>query len=360
MFGASKNVSLNDMDAETVGKLFSSKCDGKCAVITGCSVGGLGFETARVLAKFGAAVVLCCRTQEACDLAVQTLRETQHNLNTIHSFPLNLSSLLSIQRCAEQILSLHKPIHILINNAGTKEIETKLTEDGFESQWQTNFLGQFYFTNLLFPALVQAGAMRDQPARVINVSSIMQYIYCTEQGLAFEEFKYFHANDENENSAALFRSKDALRWYSESKLAMVLFAKEICNRMAPHVIGVSVNPGLIPSTHLYRSLGVTGFVGYALRIASTGKGKLILKEKHKSIEQGAATSVYCALHVSIRPGEYYADCGINNLVHVQATDEYAGNKLWEAAQQQIDFRLERIEEVQQRLQQITRNISVCK
>ncbi len=350
---------LNDVDAETIGQCFSGKCDGRLMVITGCSVGGLGFEVARVFAKYGAEVIMCCHTQEACDTAMKAIRSLQLCNNMIQSIPLNLASLVSVQRCAETILSMNKPIDVLVNNAATKECETKLTEDGFELQWQVNYLGHFYFTNLLLPLLVQAGAIEDCPARVINVSSMLQYVYCAgsnENGLDFKEMRKFTTEMDDEKSAAILASKDCCRWFAESKLAMVIFAKEITRRMFPHVIGVSLHPGIVPTTNAYRSLSLAKVLTFAVKLILTGRVRVMRKEKHKTIPQGAATTVYCAIHSNVRGGEYYADCAVSEIVADQAkNDSDAGRKLWEASQQQIDHRLQRIQEVRQKLEQIMRS-----
>lgn len=356
-------TTLNDMDAETVGQCFSTKCDGKFVVITGASVGGLGFETARVLAKFGAEVFLCCRTQEECDVAVQTLRDTNYCNNIIRSAPLDLASFLSIQRCAYTIIALNKPVDILINAATTKEVETKLSEDGFELQWQINYLGPFYFTDLLFPLLIRAGKVRDRPARVLNLSSIMQYVYCADEGL---DFNAMFESDDHQNILAT--KKDAVRWYAESKLAMIMFAKEISKQMRveedpdedeeeydpafPKVIGVCLYPGVIPSTRVNHAISPAKTIGLAMKVIAAGKTKVLRQEKHKTVAQGAATIVYCALHPTVRAGEHYADCALSNLVHDQANDESSWAKLWEASQFQIQKRLKRIHEVQQSVERI--------
>ena len=404
----SDSIALNDTtEAEAIAE-FLDCCDDKFVIITGASVGGIGFETARVLANHGADVFLCCRTQQACDLAKKTISKG-HSDVMITTYVMDLSSLQSVQRCADYIMSLNKPIDILINNAGTKEIETKLTEDGFELQWQVNYLGHFYFTKLLLPLLIQAGS-RLYPARAINVSSIMQYVYCSDDGINFDEML------EQEDHHLLFKRKDSFRWYSESKLAMLLFAKELSKRMkllqeqtvnslggndavlrrsmaggqaarslsmsssqslslllsqslsfsaptgpsaqqqimrasvtglvspqtvvaattVPYIIAVSLHPGLVPTTNAYRHFHFSRVLGLTLKVIMTGRGKTIRKEKQKTIPQGAATTVFCALHPSVQAGAYYADCALNDVIHRQANDEEAGCRLWELSEVQIE------------------------
>lgn len=367
-----QGVVFNDStEAEDVAQSCYHNCEGKFIVITGCSVGGMGFETARVLVKYGAEVFMCCPTEEACDNAVRTMRKLQPSAIMLHAHPMNLASFVSIQRCALYINSMNKSIDILINNAGTKESEVKLTEDGFEWQWQVNFLGPFYFTVLLLPLLIQSGTTRKtlqdiaQPARVINISSIMNYVYCSEQGIDFRAIVQDHSK--------FYKNKNAFRWYSESKLALILFTRELSKRMAFHrtvsiipgfepppvlrpamsvpvttpatrVIAMSVHPGIVPGTNNYRHLSMTTIAKLVLKLIVRGKGRPFRRDKHKSISQGASTSVFCALHPSIESGQHYADCAVNGFVHRQALNEAAWEKLWDVAEEQIELRLRMIDQ----------------
>ncbi len=382
--GGGITSTLEDLEADIIAQCWARSCAQKFIVITGCSIGGLGFETARVLAKYGAEVVVCCRTQEACDLAVEELRSFVAP-HMIHGFVLNLASFRSIQQCAESILALNRPIHILINNAATKEVSVQVTEDGFELQWQVNYLGPFYFTNLLLPMLVQGGMTSHdgRSARVVNLSSIMQYVYCSDKGLNFEHLLQAveptcdsncgsgsggsDINDEDttqrirsgsslspsasssKGKRSSIGSKNALRWYADSKLAVILWSKELSRLMnnsdepdnAPPVIAMSVHPGISPSTNAYRSMTYTALAQTVGLVMVKIRSTVFLTEKHKSIPLAAATTVYCALNGRVVAGEYYADCKISDLVNDSVkNDPEAGKKLWEVSMQQIDYRLQ--------------------
>ena len=358
--GAISTVFNESTDAETVAHSCEKYCIDKFIVVTGASVGGIGFEVARVLAKYDAEVFLCCRTIEACEEAVCLIQEAYPDAKVL-GHPLDLSSFLSIQRCANYILARRKPIHVLINNAGIMETTTKLTVDNYEMQWQVNFLGPFYLTQLLLPLLMEGGKSLQHPARVIMTSSIMNNINIPKEGIDFTPLL-------NEKLLS-----DPLRRYSESKLANIMIAKELSFRMMKgyhgeetdefdefisaspvpmtaspwsNVIAVSVHPGITLSTKLLRSLSVTSTLSMALQLLLKD---LLRKEKRKTIPQGAATTIFAALHPSILPGLYYADCDVCHVFHPQAEDEESWKKLWDISEQMIATRLKRIEEVQQKV-----------
>ncbi len=266
---------------------------------------------------------------------------------------------------------------MLINNAGTMEATTKVTEDGIEYQWQVNYLGPFYFTQLLLPALIKAGT-KYRPSRVLMTSSVMNYAYTIEEGIEFDKLSTFSTNSFTENEQFMTLN-DPIRRYAESKLANVLYAKELSLQMKmkqqeieeglivrqsffgeglgtddfedkidepPYVIAVSLHPGVAAGTRLFRSLTLPKFTMLCMRMMIKGTAKIILKEKHKSISQAAATTVYCALHPSgVEAGKYYADCGVSAVVHSQADDPEAWSKLWEISESQI--RISRMYQSQQ-------------
>ncbi len=322
-------------EAETVAHFCDRYCRGKFIIITGASVNSIGFEIARVLVKFGAEVFLTCRSEAACDLAVQTIRQQTPDA-LLSSHVMDLASFVSIRTCAEYIIAHGKPIHVLINNAGTMEARAQVTTDGFELQWQVNYLGPFYFTQQLLPLLIQAGTAQ-YPARVIMTSSVMNYIYVDESGIDFDGL--LHES---------LLPTDIFQRYAESKLANILFAKELTRRMEIReelegkemaVIGVALHPGLCLKTNFQRSLSLKNFAPLCVRLYRRGTGKILRKEVRKTISQAASTTVYCALHPDIEAGEYYANCSVNRLVHDQANDHAAWTKLWAISEKQVANRL---------------------
>jgi NAD(P)-dependent dehydrogenase (short-subunit alcohol dehydrogenase family) len=240
---------------------------------------------------------------------------------------LDLASLLSIQKFAEEVNALNKPVHILINNAGIMGCPYATTEDGFESQIGTNHLGHFQLTKLLLPLLSKSGST-EVPARVVNLSSLANYVFPPAQGIDFDNIdgkKYY----------------DAYVRYGESKLANILFTKELQRRLeADHqnVITVSLHPGVILGTNLIRHLSVSiawNATCSILTSGSAGSLSALIREPQKSIPQGSATTVRAALDPKIIPGEHYADCNVSNLVHPEGLNAELQKKFWDLSEQLI-------------------------
>lgn len=135
---------------------------GKTVLVTG-STGGIGKETARGLARLGAAVILVGRNAERAEAAVAELRHDTGNPG-VEAFTADVTSQNDLRRLAEQVLS-RGGLHVLINNAGVTRERRELTEDGVETAFAANVLAPFTLTHLLLPALRSAGG-----GRVINIA----------------------------------------------------------------------------------------------------------------------------------------------------------------------------------------------
>jgi NAD(P)-dependent dehydrogenase (short-subunit alcohol dehydrogenase family) len=137
---------------------------GQVAVITGAN-GGLGLETAKVLAGRGAHVVMVVRNQRKADDAVEQIRAESPNAS-VEVVELDLASQESVKQAAAAILATHERIDILVNNAGVMAMPERETVDGYEMQLGINHLGHWTLTALLMPALLAA-----PEARVVTVTS---------------------------------------------------------------------------------------------------------------------------------------------------------------------------------------------
>ncbi len=242
----------------------------------------------------------------------------------VSSMVLDLASLRSINKFVEEIKDMKKPIHVLINNAGIMGCPFATTEDGFESQIGTNHLGHFHLTNLLLPILSNSGT-KEVPARIVNLSSLANYVFPPAQGIDFDNMdgkKYY----------------DAYVRYGESKLANILFTRELQKRLESedkNVIAVSLHPGVILGTNLIRHLSVSIAWNATWSMVSSGNyGSLsaLIREPQKTIPQGSATTVRAALDPKIVPGEHYADCNVSDLVHPEGLNPILQKKLWEVSE----------------------------
>jgi NAD(P)-dependent dehydrogenase (short-subunit alcohol dehydrogenase family) len=243
---------------------------GKTVIVTG-GYSGLGLETTRVLAAAGATVIVPARTPAKAHRALREMARVEQGT-------LDLLDPASIDAFARSFLASGRDLHMLIDSAGI--MATPLARDarGYESQFACNHLGHFQLAARLWPALRQAGG-----ARVVSVSSRGHRI----SGVHFEDPNFER------------RPYDKWKAYGQSKTANALFAVGLDARGAAHgVRAFSVHPGSIV-TDLARDLtdddlrafGITRDVpqGHipAGRSASEGGD-------FKSIEQGAATAVWCA------------------------------------------------------------------
>ncbi|XP_071581420.1 retinol dehydrogenase 12-like [Temnothorax nylanderi] len=297
-------------------KMCTSKArlDGKTVVITGAS-SGIGKETARDLYARGARVILACRNMEKTNKAVEDIKnnppsrmtkdEYKNNVGELAIYFLDLRSFKSVRDCAKNLLTNEAAIHVLINNAGVIMSQYEKTEDGNETTLQVNYLGHFLLTLLLLPKMQSSSAS----CRIVNVSSIAHIFVDIE----FDDINL-------ERSYAPFRS------YAQSKLANILFTKELARRLKEanvHGINVySLHPGMIP-TEISRHSNLTSFPSAAFF------SNICIKLFLKNAEQGAQTTIYCSVDEKIanETGLYYSDCNVAT-TYRKANNRHYAEKLW--------------------------------
>jgi NAD(P)-dependent dehydrogenase (short-subunit alcohol dehydrogenase family) len=196
---------------------------GRTAVVTGAN-SGLGRATARALAAAGSQVVLACRDTAKGEEAAEEIRSRTPGASVIVE-PLDLASLASIRDCAERLCSGCESLDLLINNAGVMAPgQRRETADGFELQIGTNHLGHFALTLLLLPRM-----QGRKGARVVTVSSTAHKI---------GRIRFADLQSE--------RGYGRWRCYCQSKLANVLFARELDRRLreaGSTVASMAAHPG---------------------------------------------------------------------------------------------------------------------
>lgn len=197
---------------------------GRVAVVTGGN-GGLGFETARVLASKRASVVLAARDRARAEDAVAAIRQATPGAR-VSAVPLDLGSLRSVRDAAASILSSHWTIDVLVNNAGVMASPEGRTADGFETQLGVDHLGHWALTALLLPALLAAPA-----ARVVTVTS----------------FARFAGRPLDPDNPHLLGRYDAWRAYGQAKLANYHFGlglQQAFERAGAPASSLVAHPGL--------------------------------------------------------------------------------------------------------------------
>lgn len=247
-------------------------------IITGAN-SGLGFETAAALAERKAKVILAVRNMEKGSEAAGKIKSLYPGAH-VTPMQLDLGDLNSVRAFAADFMHQYESLSILINNAGIMIPPLRLTKDGFESQFGGNHLGHFALTGLLLPKLIST-----PNSRVVTVSSIAAH-----------------------NAAIDFDNLDgskgysAIKFYGQSKLANLMFARELQNKLRSNhldVASVACHPG-ISNTNLF-SFGSGKQANTVMRML-TG---LLSQPAH----MGALPTLYAATAPTIKGGEYIGPDG---------------------------------------------------
>ncbi|MDN5882363.1 MAG: SDR family oxidoreductase [Nitrosospira sp.] len=201
--------------------------NGKIVLITGAT-SGIGLESAVMIAQSGAKVIIVGRNPEKTEAVLAQIKQRSDS-SQVESMLCDFASQADIHRLAKNFLSRHDRLDVLINNAGAVNDKRTLTEDGIETTFAVNHLGYFLLTHLLLDR-IKASA----PARIVNVASGAHYRGTLDfDDLGFERrYKIMHA-------------------YARSKLANVLFTRELARRLkGTGVTSNAVHPGVV-ATHIW-------------------------------------------------------------------------------------------------------------
>lgn len=296
---------------------------GKVHLITGGS-SGLGLESSKRIAAAGGTVIFTTRTESKGMIAIQQVQDylaTKNIENSkVYYLTLDLDDFSSIQSFPERfnLLLPNTKIDVIMNNAGVAAIpQREVTKDGFERTFQSNHLGPFLLTSLLFPYLNRDGA------RIINVSS-RAHGYAGDLDLN-------DLNNEKYTSAG---------WsaYSKSKLENILFTQELQKRADANGLdwlsSYSLHPGVV-GTDIWRS---TPLVQKTSTLTSN-----IFYNNMLTVEEGSNTQIYLATMDSkyLKKGAYYDEHGKIPKLEKFAIDPVKANGLWKISEQLtgIEFNL---------------------
>uniref|UniRef100_A0A7N2N3X1 Short-chain dehydrogenase TIC 32 n=1 Tax=Quercus lobata TaxID=97700 RepID=A0A7N2N3X1_QUELO len=278
---------------------------GLTAIVTGAS-SGLGAETTRVLTLRGVHVIMAVRNTDAGKNVKEQILKENPNAK-IDVMELDLTSMGSVRKFASDYNASGLPLNLLINNAGVMATPFKLSQDNIELQFATNHLGHFLLTNHLLETMKKTARDSNKEGRIVNLSS-MAHQYAYREGIRFDKI-----NDES--------GYNSINAYGQSKLANILHANELAKRLKEEGVDITANslhPGMI-ATNLLRYHSIMNVLTQAL-------GKFMLK----SVQQGAATQCYVALHPQVKriSGEYFADCNKAKASALSQDAELA-RKLWD-------------------------------
>lgn len=268
---------------------------GKRCVITGANT-GIGKETARELARLGAHVVMVCRNEAKGTSAMNEIIADTGNKN-VDLLIADLSSMEQVRELATTIKDRYDALHVLINNAGLMAWNRRLTVDGYEETFAVNHLAPFLLTNLLLE-LIKTSA----PARIINISSAT------------------HSSGKMYFDDLMFEEKySARKAYAQSKLANILFTRELANQLSGSNVTVNaVMPGVINS-EFGRGLQGIAKIGFQL-----------MQRFMLTPIEGATTSIYLATSYEggVASGEYFKKNKIARISRI-ARDTEQAKRLWD-------------------------------
>ncbi len=284
---------------------------GKTAIVTGAT-GGLGYETARMLAEHGARVVLVGRNAGKGSKAVGNLRATTPKADIAFE-KVDLGSLASVAAFGDRLNSAGAPVHILVNNAGVMTPPTRqITSDGFELQFGTNYLSHFALTARLMPVLMAA-----RGARVVSLSSV-----AARQGVI----------DFSDLQSERYRPMVA---YSQSKLACLMFGFELQRRSTANGWGLTstaAHPGIARTDLIVNGMGERSPAAFLRRYMSF---------LFAPAAQAALPTLFAATAPDAIPGGYYGPTGMQEIrgrVGVARTPDAAldttrARRLWDISEE---------------------------
>ena len=209
-------------------------------LVTGAT-DGLGKRVALELAQRGTTVLIHGRSRERCEAVLEGVRRGTGSEGARY-YLADLSSLGALRELAEQVLSEHDRLDVLVNNAGVIAREREETEDGLELTFAVNYLAHFLLTNLLLPLLRDSA-----PARIVNIASAGQ-------------------SPVNFRDVMLKRGYKGMSAYTQSKLAQIMFTFELAERLRG--TGVTTN-ALHPATLMDTKMVLKTF-GQALSSVQEG------------------------------------------------------------------------------------------
>lgn len=236
----------------------------------------MGMATVRALSDMGASVIMLCRSEKRGVEALEKL--TSEKKRDLELILCDLGNYASIRAFANLVRKSHDHIDILINNAGFISLDRQETEEGIERQFGINHVGHFLLTMSLLDLMGEGG-------RIVNVAS------------GAHKTGKIHFDDIN-----LTKGFNVIKAYSQSKLANVLFTRELARRVKDR--GITVNcchPGAVAT-----NIGIDRDTGFGKTV--TG----LLKPFFQTPEQGARTAIFLASDDSVSDitGEYFYKCRI--------------------------------------------------
>ncbi len=274
------------------------RMDGKICVVTGAT-SGIGRVTARELARRGARLVLTTRDDAKAQAVTAELKAARPDVQ-VDWVRADLSLMREVVRAAAEIRSRVDRIDVLVNNAGAIFTEREVTAEGLERTFATNHLSYFVLTRELREVLVQSA-----PSRIVNVASDAH----RRATMKWDDLQHE-------------RGYMSYRVYGQSKLANILFTRELSRRLeGTGVTANSLHPGVVATGFGKNTPGVFRFAVQ------------LLSPLFISPEKGAQTTLYLATSPEVQgvSGKYFAKSREAKSSR-EARDDAAAKRLWDESE----------------------------
>ncbi|XP_017778359.1 PREDICTED: retinol dehydrogenase 12-like isoform X1 [Nicrophorus vespilloides] len=274
---------------------------GKTALVTGGN-SGIGYETALHLASRGCRVIIA-DVVDSESSRKQIVEETGND-NIIYKW-IDLGSLQSTRKFAEDIIKTEPRLDILINNAGVAGFSEICSDDGILMDMHINHFGSFLLTHLLVDIL-----KKTPKSRIVFVSSIGAFLHQVNT-----------VEDINRPARFSHKTFKSLLQYNNSKLCNIISARGFAKRLSKHSITVNAAyPGIVCTpifTSFRNRIGESTWVFKMIKIFTWSFGK--------SAEEGAQTTLHCAIDKSVEgiSGNFFLDCKVFKLPPKVADDDFS-------------------------------------
>ena len=288
--------------APTYNGFMNGKLQNKTAIVTGAN-SGMGMATVRALSDMGAKVIMLCRSEKRGTEALEKLSSEKYR--DLELILCDLGNYDSIRAFANIVRRGYDHIDILVNNAGFISLDRQETGEGLERQFGINHIGHFLLTMSLLDLMGEGG-------RIVNVAS------------GAHKTGKIHFDDIN-----LTKGFNVIKAYSQSKLANVLFTRELARRVKDR--GITVNcchPGAVAT-----NIGIDRDTGFGKTVTR------LLKPFFQTPEQGARTAIFLASDDSVSDvtGEYFYKCRIAKSSK-RSKDMELAKKLFELSEELTGFK----------------------